>query len=155
MKKFIFLILCCVVFVCCSKSSTYFYEPIKVYETFSFEKKRDTVYILPSTTEYILNATAEIGKDGLNKVVVETISDLNTAVYGKHYSNPIFLWEDHPEWLQFDFGNTSGEKREASVKILLFPENITKELQIAYRCYRSAAQKNYIDTIVITLIPVQ
>jgi len=150
MRKFAVLILCCFILTCCKKN---IFVPHKVSETFSFFKRSETVYVSPSTTEYLLKATADVGKDGITETIVWPITELSTAVFREHYSHPIFFSEFYPGWLRFDFS----QNRETAIKIILFPENIKEELLLVYRnpIYRTSPQNIYIDTIAIRLVPVR
>ena len=150
MRNFCFILFCATL-ICCNKDRVYG-PPSIVGETFSFEKRNETVHVFPSTTGYNLKATAEIGRDGINGTVVWPIPSLTTAIFGVHYSYPEILFEFHPESLRFMFEKS---KEVVSARIILFPENIKEELQLVYRhpYFRQFPQKNCIDTITISLIP--
>jgi len=100
----------------------------------------------------MLKASAEMNKkiDQVSEISVFPIPELTTAVFGKHYSYPEIFYEDCSEAIKFDFAKS----REVSAKIILFPENITEELQLTYmHAYYPVPEKMHVDTVAITLIP--
>lgn len=116
---------------------------LPVNKTFSFTKRTDVVPVTRSTTHYILEGTIEETPDEFSLQEITVARDLTTAINKTHFKLP-------ENMRMFASDNKS------SINITLLPENIDKEVQIAFTTYHKPDGRDYskyIDTIIVKLVP--